>query len=59
VNYEEWPICRPAVAAGERMQAGLWVYLHEPLLRAFGEEWYDKLRFAAEEYNKNRELWKR
>ncbi len=59
VNYEEWPICRPAVAAGERMQAGLWVYLREPLLRAFGEEWYDKLRFAAEEYNKNRELWKR
>ena len=59
VNYEEWPICRPAVAAGERIQAGLWVYLREPLLRAFGEEWYDKLRFAAEEYNKNRELWKR
>ncbi|MCI0523277.1 MAG: DUF3109 family protein [Bacteroidales bacterium] len=58
VNYEEWPICRPAVAAGERMKAGLWAYLREPLTRAFGEEWYDKLQFAAEEYNKNRELWK-
>jgi hypothetical protein len=58
VNYEEWPICRPAVANGERQKLGLWVYLRTPLVRAFGEEWYNQLRFAAEEYDKNTKIWK-
>lgn len=52
VNYEEWPICRPGVAAGVNQNSSLWEYLREPLVRAFGEEWYDKLRWAAQEYNK-------
>lgn len=59
VNYEEWPICLPAVAAGEKHNSHLWVYLREPLVRAFGEEWYNRLLFAATEYDKNRGLWKR
>jgi hypothetical protein len=59
VNYEEWPICRPGVAAGIKQNSPLWSYLREPLVRAFGEEWYDKLQWAANEYNKNRESWKK
>ncbi|MCU0377747.1 MAG: DUF3109 family protein [Bacteroidales bacterium] len=59
VNYEEWPICRPALASGEKKKTGLWAYLREPLTRAFGAEWYDRLRFAAEEYSKNKDIWKR
>jgi len=39
VNYHRWDICRPAAGHGEP----LYVYLKEPLVRRFGEEWYDEL----------------
>jgi len=59
VNYEEWPICRPAIKAGERDGIFLYRFLKEPLIRAFGNEWYDKLLFAANEYDKNKWQWNR
>ena len=52
VNYEEWAICRPGVAEGLKKDSSLWTYLREPLVRAFGEDWYDKLQWAAHEYKK-------
>ena len=52
VNYEEWPICRPGIACGVKQNTELFLFLREPLLRAFGEEWYDQLQWAAGEYNK-------
>jgi hypothetical protein len=55
VNYEEWPICRPGIACGVKQNTELFLFLREPLLRAFGEEWYDQLQWAAGEYNKNRD----
>jgi hypothetical protein len=54
VNYEEWAICRPGVAAGKRQKTKLHLFLREPLIRAFGEEWYKKLLWAGEEYSKNK-----
>ena len=39
VNYHEWDICRCAKGKGEP----LFVYLKEPLVRRFGQEWYDEL----------------
>jgi hypothetical protein len=59
VNYEEWAICRPGVAAGVKKNAPLWAYLKNPLVRAFGEEWYNKLKWSAEEYGKNKDSRKR
>jgi len=55
VNYEDWAICRPGVTAGVKQNSPLWAYLREPLVRAFGKEWYDKLRWSAEEYSKNKD----
>ena len=52
VNYEEWTICEPGVACGARHKTELYVFLREPLVRAFGEEWYNKLQWAAGEYHK-------
>lgn len=52
VNYEEWPICKPGVAAGMEKDIELCIFLGEPLVRAFGKEWYDKLLWAAGEYVK-------
>lgn len=57
VNYEEWPICRPALAAGKRDNIDLFRFLKEPLVRAFGNEWYKKLEFAAQEYEKRKWKW--
>lgn len=52
VNYEEWAICRPGKAAGVKNNIDLFVFLHDPLVRAFGQEWYNQLLWAAGEYGK-------
>lgn len=54
VNYEEWSICRSGVAAGNRKNEKLYLFLRDPLVRAFGEVWYEKLKWAADEYAKNK-----
>lgn len=59
INYEEWPICRPAVEKGKQEEIRLYRFLKEPLIRAFGKEWYRKLLFAAKEYEKNKWQWNR
>lgn len=55
VNYEEWSICKPGVACGAQQNLELYVFLREPLVRAFGEEWYNRLQWAAGEYHKYNE----
>jgi len=52
VNYEEWSICKPGVAYGAKQNTELYIFLREPLIRAFGEEWYNRLHWAAGEYHK-------
>jgi hypothetical protein len=39
VNYHQWEICRCAKGKG----LSLYLYLKEPLVRRFGQEWYDEL----------------
>lgn len=43
VNYHRWDVCRDAVREGERRGVPLYVYLREPLVRRFGEQWYAEL----------------
>jgi hypothetical protein len=52
VNYDEWPICRPAVENGIKNNIRLYKFLKDPLIRAFGKEWYEQLEFAADEFDK-------
>jgi len=59
VNYEEWAICKPGVESGVRHNTDLCVYLREPLVRAFGQEWYNQLVWAAKEYGQNKKTWKK
>ena len=42
VNYHQWDICRPLPIAHSQRPA-LYIYLKEPLVRRFGQEWYDEL----------------
>jgi hypothetical protein len=47
VNYERLKICKPGRACGKSNNLPLWKYLKEPLIRRYGEEWYDELKLVA------------
>ncbi|HEY4788212.1 MAG TPA: DUF3109 family protein [Bacteroidales bacterium] len=49
LNYHQWDICKPALWYGEKMGIPLYIYLKEPLIRKYGEKWYEQLEIAAKE----------
>lgn len=52
VNYHRWDICRPACALGQKLSLPVYQFLRAPLLRAFGQPWYDELTVVAQELKK-------
>lgn len=54
INYHRWKICKAAVALGKAEGLKIYRFLKEPLIRCFGEEWYEELCLVAEEYNKQK-----
>jgi hypothetical protein len=46
VNYNEWNICNPACVLGESVGMPVYKFLKEPLIRAYGEEFYKELEEA-------------
>ena len=48
INYHRWDICKAAVAKGKALDLPLYVFLKDPLVRRFGQEWYDELCAVAE-----------
>lgn len=50
VNYHRWSVCRPAVKLGRKEGVPLYRFLREPLIRRFGESWYNKVCEAATLY---------
>ena len=47
VNYDRWEICDPAVDKGEKLGLPLYLFVKDALLRAYGEEWFEQLDYAA------------
>ena len=43
LQYHRWNICRPAVEKGRRLNLKLYQFLKAPLVRRFGQAWYDEL----------------
>lgn len=43
VNYHKWFICEPARTFGKSEEIPLYKFLKDPLKRAYGEDWYNKL----------------
>jgi len=43
VNYHKWQICDVALEEGTHEGVPLYVFLKEPLIRKYGESWYQKL----------------
>lgn len=48
LNYDRWDICSAACAKGAEHQVSVYQFLKEPLIRAYGEEFYEELEGAAE-----------
>ena len=47
LNYNRWDVCRDAVKKGRELHLPVYKFLREPLIRRFGEDFYDKLCEAA------------
>ncbi len=50
VNYDQWDICKPAQILGEKLGTPVYKFLKEPLIQKFGNEWFEKLEYAAKNY---------
>lgn len=50
LNYHRWDICRDACALGRKLGVPVYEFLREPLIRRFGQAWYDELCLTAWEY---------
>ena len=43
INYHKWHICTPACALGKELQVPVYKFLRDPLIRKYGEPWYNEL----------------
>lgn len=48
VNYHKWSICSAACSYGRSLSVPLYKFLKEPLIRKYGESWYEALVTAIE-----------
>jgi hypothetical protein len=48
VNYHKWSICSAACSYGKSLKVPLYKFLREPLVRKYGEDWYNELVKALE-----------
>ena len=43
LNYNRWEVCKAAVEKGKALDLPLYQFLKAPLIRRFGEDWYQEL----------------
>lgn len=49
LNFEKWNICEPACACGSKLNVPVFKFLKEPLIRAFGKQFYEELEIVEKE----------
>jgi len=52
LNYDRWDICSPACSFGKELGVPVYKFLKDPLIRAYGENWYGQL---TQEINERQE----
>ena len=52
LEYHRWDICHCARLKGKKLHLPLYQFLKEPLIRRFGQAWYDELELTANELKK-------
>ncbi len=50
LNYDRWPICNDACTLGRELQVKVYQFLKTPLIRKYGEDWYNELCATAEQW---------
>ncbi len=53
LNYNQWDICAPACACGEELNVPVYRFLKEPIIRAFGEDFFKEMEIADAEWKKS------
>lgn len=43
LNYHRWIVCEQACEKGKELQIPVYRFLKEPLIRKYGEEWFERL----------------
>lgn len=54
INYHCWEICKPAVQNGTTKNIKTYNFLSGPLIRKYGNDWFNELKIAAELYEKEK-----
>ena len=49
LNYNRWAVCKMAVVKGNQENLRLYQFLRDPLIRRFGEDWYQELLDTVDE----------
>jgi hypothetical protein len=49
LNYHKWAVCKDAVKKGQELNLPVYRFLEAPLVRRFGQEWYNELCQMAHE----------
>lgn len=52
LNYHKWSVCECARKKGRELDLPVYKFLKAPLVRRFGQEWYDELETIAKELDK-------
>ena len=47
IVYHRWDVCKDAIVKGNNQGIKVYQFLKDPLIRRFGQEWYDALCIAA------------
>lgn len=53
LNYERWDICSPGCANGAQQGIPLYRFLKGPLIRAYGQDFYDEMELVYREWKKS------
>jgi len=51
INYHEWNICEDAVTLGNELNIKIIDFLKEPLIKKYGEKWYEEAMIAKQFLN--------
>ncbi len=54
INYNTWDICAGACTCGEQLDVKVYKFLKEPLIRAYGEDFYSELNYVDSEIEKQK-----
>jgi len=52
LNYEVWDICSPACSLGQSLKVPVYKFLKEPIIRVFGETFFEELSKVDKELQK-------